>query len=184
MARSSKYNKNLQKVQDMLDGNHNRKLQVGYGEKAEEVKKVGDKWTDSEGYKWEQKKGFKVKLSNTPARGIAPRCSSCEKYCIEPWDKSTQPRYGRCYTCQGEWEEDLKWNKKNRIGLKGNKWQHWVRLQQLLDMDAIEKDMEGKIDEISRIRNAEDNPFDKSVVNALANSNVDTSMQVNKKLTS
>ena len=51
-------------------------------------------------------------------------------------------------------------------------------------MDAIEKDMENKIDEISRIRNLEDNPFDKSVVNALANSNIDTSIRVNKKLTS
>ena len=48
----------------------------------------------------------------------------------------------------------------------------------------MEKDMENKIDEISRIRNLEDNPFDKSVVNALANSNIDTSIRVNKKLTS
>tara|TARA_Y100000361_G_C11003600_1_gene260625 strand:+ start:74 stop:625 length:552 start_codon:yes stop_codon:yes gene_type:complete len=183
MARSSKYNKNLQKVQDMLDGNHDAKIQVGY-QKTSSTRKVGDRWTDSDGVEWEQKEGYRSQVSKMAARGIAPKCSDCEKYCIEPWDKSTQPRYGRCYTCQGKWEEDLKWNKENRIGLEGNKWQHWVRLQQLRDMDAIEKDMESKIDEISRIRNLEDNPFDKSVVNALANSNIDTSIRVNKKLTS
>ena len=34
MARSQKLEKNLSKVQDMLDGNHNRKLQIGYNRAA------------------------------------------------------------------------------------------------------------------------------------------------------
>ena len=46
--------KNIQKVQDMLDGNYKNKIHVGYS-KTEETRKVGDKWTDSEGYEWEQK---------------------------------------------------------------------------------------------------------------------------------
>ena len=46
MARSSKYNKNLQKVQDMLDGNHKNKIQVGYSsqdEKREDQKQKNPK---------------------------------------------------------------------------------------------------------------------------------------------
>ena len=175
--------KNLQKVQDMLDGNYGGKTQVGYSP-TEETRKLGDTWTDSDGYKWEQKEGFRVKLSNTPARGIADRCKSCKSYCIKPWDKHYYSFHGKCRTCQIEWEEDLKWNKENRIGLEGNKWQYWKRLQELRNMEAIERDMAKEIDEISRIKNLEDNPFDQSVANALANHEVDTSIKVNKKLTS
>ena len=175
--------KNLRKVQDMLDGNYGGKTQVGYSP-TEETRKVGDTWTDSDGYKWEQKEGFRVKLSNTPARGIADRCKSCKSYCIKPWDKHYYSFHGKCRTCQLEWEEDLKWNKENRIGLEGNKWQYWKRLQELRNMEAIERDMAKEIDEISRIKNLEDNPFDQSVANALANHEVDTSIKVNKKLTS
>ena len=175
--------KNLQKVQDMLDGNYGGKTQVGYSV-VDEVRKVGDTWTDSDGYEWEQKEGYRLKKSNTPARGIADRCKSCESYCIKPWDKHYHSVHGKCRTCQLEWEEDLKWNHKNRIGLEGNKWQHWKRLQELRNMEAIEKDMAKEIDEISRIKNLKDNPFDQSVANALANHEVDTSIKVNKKLTS
>ena len=39
----------------MLDGTYGGKTQVGYSQ-TDEVRKVGDKWTDSDGYEWEQKK--------------------------------------------------------------------------------------------------------------------------------
>jgi hypothetical protein len=38
---------------------------------------------------------------------------------------------GRCYNCQVHFEEELKWNKKNKIGEKNNKHFFWVKLQQL-----------------------------------------------------
>ena len=50
--------KNLQKVQDMLDGNYKNKIQVGYSSQ-DEHRKVGDKWVDSDGNHWEQKKGLR-----------------------------------------------------------------------------------------------------------------------------
>ena len=37
--------KNLQKVQDMLDGNYKTKIQVGGYSKSDENREVGDKWT-------------------------------------------------------------------------------------------------------------------------------------------
>ena len=42
---SKKISKNLQRVQDMLDGNYKNKIQSGY--EAERIdRKVGDIWTD------------------------------------------------------------------------------------------------------------------------------------------
>ena len=61
--------KNLQRVQDMVDGNYKSKIQVGYGDQEIEHREVGDIWTDSDGDKWEQKKGYKMKISRTPGRG-------------------------------------------------------------------------------------------------------------------
>ena len=65
----AKQSKNLAKVQSMLDGTYGGKIQSGYTP-TEEVRKVGDKWIDSEGYEWEQKEGFRVKNSVMPAVGM------------------------------------------------------------------------------------------------------------------
>ena len=179
MAISNKHAQNLQRIQDVLDDKHDGKIQVGYS-KSEKERKVGDKWTDSDGKEWIQKKGYRESVSILPAKGIADKCEECGTFCFQAWDSSTQKRYGRCYYCQLDWEVDMK---GKRIGINGNKWQHWVRLQQLRDMDAIERELESEIDEISRIRNLEDKPFDTAVANALANSNVEESIQKNKILT-
>ena len=56
--------KNLQKVQDMLDGNYKTKIQVGQYAPTEETRKVGDKWVDSDGNHWEQKEGYRTKNTN------------------------------------------------------------------------------------------------------------------------
>ena len=60
--------KNTQRVQDMLDGNYKSKIMVGeHSIKSSEHRKVGDKWTDSDGVTWEQKSGFKL-----PSKGLEP----------------------------------------------------------------------------------------------------------------
>ena len=61
--------KNLRKVQDMLDGNYKNKIQVGYS-KTEQIRQVGDKWTDSDGVEWEQKNGYKYKIPTMPSVGL------------------------------------------------------------------------------------------------------------------
>ena len=58
----AKHSKNLQKVQDMLDGNSTRKIQSGYTV-VEETHKVGDRWFDSDGKEWEQKNGYRVNIT-------------------------------------------------------------------------------------------------------------------------
>tara|TARA_B100001564_G_C20496843_1_gene604337 strand:+ start:325 stop:873 length:549 start_codon:yes stop_codon:yes gene_type:complete len=180
MAKSRKHEKNLAKVQSMLDGNYESQIQVGYG-KTEKHRSIGDTWTDSEGYEWEQKDGYQVKKGNTPAVGMFhQQCKDCDTNCsTEKRHKHTWVRYKRCYHCQMNFEIDLK---TKRIGNSSNKWVFWVRLQNLKNMDAIEQEMVQWLEEKNKIENLEDKPFDMSVANALANSNVDTSMKVNKRL--
>ena len=168
--------KNLQKVQDMLDGNFKHKIQSGYST-TEEHRKVGDKWEDSDGVQWEQMNGYRSKIKTTPNVGLFSKvCKDCETPCLKKFDKDTHDRMGRCYNCQVHFEEELKWNKKNRIGKNGNKWQFWVKLQQLKRWDAIDEEIEQFM--MNKFEENKNNPFDKSVVNAMANANV--SMEIKK----
>ena len=169
-----KQSKNLAKVQSMLDGTYGGKIQVGQYAPTDEVRQVGDKWIDSEGYEWEQKEGFRVKLSNTPAVGMFNhQCKDCKKNCspktAKPWDRDTFKADGRCYYCQLNFEEDLK--------IKPIKWFAYRRLKDLQNMESIEKDMIQWIEEISKQR--EQNPFDETVANALANGEVEMSIKKN-----
>ena len=168
----AKHSKNLQKVQDMLDGTSTRKLQVGYST-AEERHEVGDIWTDSDGKKWEQKDGFKVNHTKLANRGIADnRCSECEKYIIKPWDKEIFKFNDRCYYCQINFEAELK---------GAGKFDEWKESQDKRIkegyIEKFEKENEELIKEIAKL----ENPFDTKIANALANGNV--SMEINKNKT-
>ena len=165
--------KNLRKVQDMLDGNYKNKIQVGYS-KTEETRKVGDKWTDSDGVEWEQKEGYIYKIPTMPAVGMfSKQCKDCKKNCsaktAKPWDRDTYKADGRCYYCQMDYEVDLKSDKPIR-------WFAYRRLKDLQNMESLEKDMIQWVEEMSKQR--EQNPFDEKVANALANGEVE--MSVNK----
>ena len=164
--------KNLAKVQDMLDGNYKNKIQVGVGDQeAEETRKVGDKWTDSDGNEWEQKEGYRTKnTSNIRHHSWDNKCSSCKKLIVKAWDKDVHKADGRCYHCQLDYEVDLK--------VKPIRWFAYRRLKDLKNMKALEKEMEQWIDEMEKQR--EKNPFDMKVANALANGEVE--MTINKNL--
>jgi len=169
----AKESKNLQKVQDMLDGNYGGKIQSGYSS-IQEHRKVGDTWTDSEGYEWEQKDGYQVKKGGSmPAVGMFNhQCKDCGKNCspkmAKPWDRDCFKADGRCYYCQMDYEFELK--------TKPIKWFAYRRLKDLQNMESLEKDMIQWVEEMSKQR--EQNPFDEKVANALANGEVE--MSVNK----
>ena len=171
----TKQSKNLAKVQSMLDGTYGGKTQVGYGDQDTKHHKVGDTWIDSEGYEWEQKDGYQVKKGGSmPARGMFNhQCKDCGKNCspkmTKPWDRDVFKADGRCYYCQMDYEIDLKADKPIR-------WFAYRRLKDLKNMEALEKDMEQWVEDMTRQR--ERNPFDETVANALANGEV--SMQINK----
>ena len=166
--------KNIQKVQDMVDGNYKNKIQSGYTY-HEKHREVGDKWTDSDGYEWEQCDGYQVKKGGSmPAVGMFNhQCKDCGKNCspkmAKPWDRDCFKADGRCYYCQLDFEVDLK--------SKPIRWFAYRRLKDLNNMKSIEKDMEQWIDEMTEQR--KQNPFDETVANAMANSNVEMSIKNN-----
>jgi len=173
MARSEKLEKNLSKVQSYIDGTYEGKIQVGQYAPTDEVRKVGDKWIDADGYQWEQKDGFQVKSGGMPARGMfSHQCKDCQKNCspkmAKPWDRDCWKADGRCYHCQMNYEIDLK--------SKPIKWFAYRRLKDLQNMESLEKDMIQWVDELTEQRKK--NPFDEKVANALANGEV--SMQIKK----
>jgi len=170
--------KNLQRVQDMLDGTYNGKIQSGYDGEVLQNRNVGDKWVDDDGMEWEQKKGYKIKLTRTGNVGIFTyQCSDCKKGCITSYDKDTHKRMGRCYYCQIDFEAILK---SKRIGDNGNKWQFWVKLQQLSNWDAIDRETEQYI--FTKHDENSTPVYDESISNALANANIDEAFKVNKRM--
>ena len=168
--------KNLQRVQDMLDGNYQTKVQVGYGDQEIERHEIGDKWTDSDGIEWEQREGFRVKSggSMAPVGMFNHQCKDCGKNCspkmAKPWDRDCFKADGRCYHCQLNYELDLKFESKLR-------WFAYRRLKDFKNMMSIEKDMEQWVDERQEL--LKQNPFDKTIANAMANEEVEMSIKKN-----
>ena len=162
--------KNIQKVQDMLDGNFKHKIQSGYTP-TEEKREVGDTWTDSDGVQWEQRNGYRVKVSRMANVGIGEKCRSCGDLIIKNWDKDVHSLTGNCYHCQLNYELDLKFEAPIR-------WFAYRRLKDFQNMKSIEKEMEQWVDEWEKIR--KENPFDETIANALANGEVE--MTINKNI--
>ena len=170
--------KNTQKVQDMLDGNHKRKLQVGMHtpENVHANRKVGERWFDAEGDEWEQKEGYRSKINKLAAKGLGDQCSmeDCKKLIIKAWDKDTFKADGRCYHCQLNYELDLQFDKPIR-------WFAYRRLKDFRNMQSIEKDMEQWVEAITEER--KENPFDEKLANALSNANISMDINKNKTMT-
>ena len=167
---AKKQSKNLQKVSDMLDGTYGGKIQSGYMS-TEETHKVGDIWTDSDGKKWEQKNGYRSKVTKINIGIFSKQCKDCKRNCsLSKRDLDTWKRMDRCFYCQIDFESMLK---TREIGEHNNKHYFWVKLQQLRRWDAIDKEFEQMIGDIHRYKNAEDKPFDRSVVNAISNANLE-----------
>tara|TARA_Y100001963_G_C6454693_1_gene297410 strand:- start:48 stop:551 length:504 start_codon:yes stop_codon:yes gene_type:complete len=163
--------KNIQRVQSMLDGDYKRNTQVGY-EKENVRREVGDIWVDEDGVKWEQKTGYRMKHGLMPDVGLfSKKCQDCKKPCTKVWDKTTYDRMGRCYYCQIDFEAVLEGK-----GIR----KYWIRLHQLRNMEIIDKEMEQLIFQRHEERK---NVFDESVANALANTEIDNTLKINKNLT-
>ena len=164
--------KNLAKVQDMLDGNYKSKIQVGVGDQeVEQTRQVGDKWTDSDGNEWEQRDGYKTKnTNNIRHHSWDKKCSDCKKLVLKKWDKDVYKADGRCYHCQLNYEMDLQFDSKLR-------WFAYRRLKDFKNMKSIEEEMRQWVDEMTEQRKK--NPFDKTVANALANGEVEMSINKN-----
>jgi hypothetical protein len=160
----------------MLMGNHDSNIQVGYGDQESKHRSVGDTWTDSDGVQWEQKDGYQVKKTNTPAVGIfTKQCKDCKKNCVHERDIDTFKRMDRCFACQINFEVFLK---SRRIGENGNKWQFWLKLQMLQRWQAIDNEIEDMIR-----HNSEVQFNDNKLTNSLANYNQELTRESIRKTT-
>ena len=168
---SKKQSKNLQKVQDMVDGNYKNKIQVGYSG-DEKQREIGDKWTDSDGNHWEQRDGYRTKnTSNIAHYSWDEKCKDCKKLILKKRDRATYNRMDRCFYCQLDFEVMLK---SKKIGHKGSKWDFWVKLQELKRWETIDKEIDQLV-----IENSEVKWNDKKFLNALANDNVEMNIKAN-----
>ena len=202
---SDKYRKNIEKISDMVSGDYKGKIQSGYIGEKEVERKVGDKWVDSDGVECEQRKGYKMKISKLQPRGIADTCSDCESFILKKWDKDVYKVNGRCYYCQIDFEAKFP---RKFVGVKENilnqftgdegakKWEALSEeeKQGVIDLvldgkdkyiiDKLENYLEGfeKEKEIMEKEMDEEKVFDKSVANAIANSNVEMTINKNKAM--
>lgn len=108
--------KNIKAVQEMLGGEHKTqtKKTVSFDKKEVVRREVGDTWTDDKGQKWEQRKGYKVKVGKLSKlreelKGF-PNCRKDVCTCTDPGsaDLRMKAYHGMCLDCVTDMEHDLK----------------------------------------------------------------------------
>lgn len=107
--------KNIKAVQEMLGGEHKTqtKKTVSFDNKEVVRREVGETWTDDKGQKWEQRKGYKVKVGKLSELREElkqfPNCKEgCESY-LDPGqaDLKMKAIHGMCLNCVVEMEHEL-----------------------------------------------------------------------------
>ena len=124
-------NKNIKKIQSMLDGKSPRKIQIGAEPKTIHQREEGEKWTDANGHKWVKENGQRKQITKMPARGF-DKCNDCDKLILKNLDQDTYNRMQRCYHCQINFEVDLK---------AKNKWKDWVMGLEKERWESVEKEL-------------------------------------------
>ena len=174
--------KNLQKVQDMLDGKGMGKIQSGYvGEDIHANREVGERYFDHDGDEWEYKGNhYRVKISKMAAVGVGDKCSDCEKLITKSWDKDVYKWNKRCYYCQIDHEAQFTRNIQGADHLTKEMDEHTKYV-----IERSEKYVEGwmKDNKIFEKEREEEKVFDEKLTNALANSNVEMAINKNKTMT-
>jgi hypothetical protein len=127
----------VQDVSKLLHGEHEsqQKVTVGYNHIDEEslkVKKIGDRWKDSDGNEWEQRNGYVVKLGKEWQQELHqflntfPKCRKSECTCTLPKriDEKMKRLHGMCLDCVVDMEHkirlDGKWEEYENQKIKEN----------------------------------------------------------------
>ena len=176
---SEKYRKNIERIVSVVEGKYQNKIQSGFiPENVHEGRKVGEIWSDSDDVRWEQKDGYRVKITKLANAGIAKQCSDCKKYISKKWDKDVYFWNGRCYYCQIDFESHLSRNMNN--GGKSEYDKYLEGRGKKFREDYIKKFEEENKEIVEEIKNLE-NPFDMKLANALANGEVEMTINKNTK---
>lgn len=149
----------VEDVSKMLHGEHEsqQKVTVGYSNVDEEtlkVKKIGDRWKDSDGNEWEQKNGYTVKLGKDWQQELHqylhsfPNCGKDTCICTLPKkiDEKMKKLHGMCLDCVVDME--------HKIRLEG-KWDEYenqkVKENALSWLKEAEKDKNLIAEELSKV---------------------------------
>ena len=123
-------------VKKLLNNQHESQnnIQVGYnGEIVDTpIRKVGDRWTDSDGNEWEQKEGYSMKLGKEWQQELHsylnsfPKCPKETCTCTMPkqMDQKMKSIHGMCFDCVVEMEHKIRlegrWDEYERQKVKEN----------------------------------------------------------------
>ena len=99
----------------------------------------------------------------------APISKFC--YITNPWDKDIYKWNGRCYYCQIDFEAELK---------TSGKFDEWKEAQNKRIKEEYIKKFEEENKELVKEIAKLENPFDTKIANAMANSNVEMTINKNK----
>ena len=108
--------KNIKAVKEMLGGEHKTqtKKTISFTDKVFVKREVGETWTDDKGQKWEQRKGYKVKVGKMAKLRQElksfPNCNKETCTMTEPGtaDLKMKAIHGMCLNCVIEMEHKLK----------------------------------------------------------------------------
>ena len=148
---------NIEKIKSMINRVHTPKVQTGYKQKSITQRSEGEIW-EERGKKWTLKEGKRQQITKVPGRGW-DKCTGCDKLILKKRDQDTFNRMNRCYSCQINFEVDLK---------ATGKWKDWVIQQE----EQRWKTIDGELKQILKEMSQEDSPFDKTVANAISNENM------------
>ena len=164
--------KNIQKVQDMLDGKGMGKIQVGYGDNDIHAnRELGERYFDHDGKEWEKTNYGRTSVNKLANVGLGDNCSDCKKLILKKWDKDVYKWNKRCYYCQIDYEAKFPRNVQGADHVNDGMDNHTKFV-----IKKSEKYIEGwmKENEIFKKEMKEEKVLDKSVANALANNEIDT----------
>jgi len=151
--------KNIERVQSMIDGTYQRKIQTGYKGKTLTQREEGEEWTDGNGKKWKIVKGKRKQITTMPDRGL-DKCDDCKKLILKKRDQETWNRFNKCFYCQLNFECEMK-----EQGI----WKEWVQEQEKTRWSTIEKEVQVILKEM---KEHADQSFDKSIANSMTNENL------------
>jgi hypothetical protein len=149
----------VEDVKKLLHGEHESqsKVQVGFvaDKKEDEVnREIGEKWFDSDGNEWEQKKGYKVKLGKVWQQELHeylnsfPNCpkETCNCGIPKRLDDKMRKIHGMCFDCVIDMEHKIrlegKWKEYEKTKMKENAMA-WLK--------EAERDKNLIVDELSRL---------------------------------
>tara|TARA_R100000008_G_C3585577_1_gene172002 strand:- start:1874 stop:2347 length:474 start_codon:yes stop_codon:yes gene_type:complete len=151
--------KNIKKIQDMLLGKHQGKIQVGYESATIDQRKEGEEWIDARGRRWIKENGKRRQITKTDGIGFK-YCNDCKKIILKRIDEDTYNRMQRCYYCQIDFEAMLKTQ---------GKWKEWVAEQERMRFESVKDEI---MDALKEANESKVLKMDKSVANAIANENL------------